>query len=68
MVEATTGIAVWTWLDYPAGPVLSFDSNGFLLLKGQKREIGYEVKSGGGDGGWVGGVVVGSLWDNKVAG
>lgn len=65
-VEATAGIAVWTWLDYPAGPVLWFEDNGFLLLPGRKREVGYTVRSGGGGGEWVRGVTVGSLWDNLV--
>ncbi len=65
-VEAKTGIAVWTWLDYPAGPLLNFEDNGFLLLPGRKREVGVTVKRDGTGGEWVGGVTVGSLWDNWV--
>jgi len=26
-VTATTGVAAWVWLDYPAGAVVAFDSN-----------------------------------------
>ena len=66
-VEATTGIAVWTWLDYPAGPVLRFDDNGILLLPGVKREVGLTVMRDRMGGEWVGGVTVGSLWDNTLA-
>lgn len=62
-VEAKTGIAVWTWLDYPVGPVIFFENNGFLLLPGRKREVGVEVKGDGTEGEWVGGLEVGSLWD-----
>ena len=66
-VEATTGIAVWTWLDYPAGPLLNFEDNGFLLLPGRKRQVGYTLKSDSSGGEWVGGVTVESLWNNTLA-
>lgn len=66
IVEATTGIAIWTWLDYPAGALVNFDDNGFLMLKGEKREVGYAVKSDTSGGKWVDGVTVGSLWENLV--
>ncbi len=65
-VEATTGVTVWTWLDYPAGELVRFEDNGFALLRGRKREVGAEVVRGGGEG-WAGEVTVGSLWDNTVA-
>lgn len=66
-VEATTGVAVWTWLDYPAGPLLFFDDNGFLLLPGTKKEVGYRLERDETGGKWVGNVTVTSLWDNKLA-
>ena len=65
-VEAKTGIAVWTWLDYPAGPLLNFAQNGFLLLPGRKREVEVTVKRDGTAGEWVGGVTVESLWNNTL--
>ena len=66
-VEATTGIAVWTWLDYPAGALLHFEANGFLLLPGRKREVGFTLASDGTGGAWVAGVTVESLWNNTLA-
>jgi beta-mannosidase len=66
-VEATSAIAVWTWLDYPAGVLLNFDSNGFLLLPGQPREISYTLKSDTTNGSWVNKVTVESLWNNTLA-
>lgn len=66
-VEATTGVAAWTWLDYPAGPVLNFEDNGFLLLPGEPREVGYTLKSDSTGGQWVAGVTVESLWNNTLA-
>ncbi|KAL8826486.1 MAG: hypothetical protein Q9191_003774 [Dirinaria sp. TL-2023a] len=65
-VEATTGIAVWTWLDYPAGPLLNFDTNGFVLLPGQPKDIGYTLKSDPTGGDWVEEVTVQSLWNNTL--
>ena len=64
-VEATTGIAIWTWLDYPAGALVQFEDNGFLLLPGRKKEVGFTLVSGTVSE-LVGGVTVGSLWDNKL--
>lgn len=66
-VEATTGVAVWTWLDYPAGPLLNFHDNAFLLLPGEPREVGYTLKSDSTGGAWVRGVTVESLWNNTLA-
>ncbi|KAF2704453.1 glycoside hydrolase family 2 protein [Pleomassaria siparia CBS 279.74] len=65
-VKATTGVAAWVWLDYPAGAVLNFDANAFWLLPGEKREVGYTVKSDATNGSWIGGVTVRSLWDNTI--
>lgn len=66
-VEATTGIAVWTWLDYPAGALLNFAENGFLLLPGRPREVGFTLKNDSTGGAWVDGVTVESLWNNTLA-
>lgn len=66
-VEATTGVAVWTWLDNPAGTLLNFDVNAFILLPGQPREIGYTLKSDSTGGNWVNEVTVQSLWNNTLA-
>lgn len=66
-IEATSGVAVWTWIDYPAGVLLNFDMNGFLLLPGQPREVGYTLKSDTTNGSWVEQVTVESLWNNTLA-
>lgn len=66
-VEATTGVAAWTWLDYPAGALVNFGSNGFWLLPGRPREISVDVKSDSTGGEWVEDVTVESLWNNTVA-
>ena len=65
-VEATTGVAVWTWLDNPAGTLLNFDANAFILLPGQPREVGYTLKSDSTGGDWVEEVTVQSLWNNTL--
>ena len=66
-VEATSAIAIWTWLDYPAGVLLNFDANGFLLLLGQPREVSYTLKSDTTNGSWVNKVTVESLWNDTLA-
>ena len=66
-VQATSGVAAWVWIDYPAGAVVSFDTNGFWLLPGRAREVGVNVKSDETGGKWVEGVSVRSMWDNTVA-
>jgi beta-mannosidase len=66
-VEATKGVAAWVWLDLPAGTLGNFGENTFWLVPGDgKREIAVTVKEDGSAGGWVGGVKVGSLWDNTL--
>lgn len=72
-VTATTGIAVWVWLDYPAGLLGRFDDNAFLLRKGEEKEIRFRLiddEEGGGKGREVGWwqkkVTVRSLWDNYL--
>ncbi|KAF2145191.1 glycoside hydrolase family 2 protein [Aplosporella prunicola CBS 121167] len=66
VVKATTGVAVWAWLDHPADVVLSFDENAFLLLPGQAKEVGYKIRSGSISDEWIDKVTVRSLWNNTV--
>lgn len=66
-IEATSGVAVWTWIDYPAGALLNFDRNGFLLLPGHPKKVGYTLKSDTTNGSWVEQVTVESLWNNTLA-
>ncbi|EAW06662.1 beta-mannosidase mndA [Aspergillus clavatus NRRL 1] len=65
-VEATAGVSLYTWLDYPAGVVGYFEQNGFVLLPGMKKEIGFVVQEGSVDEDWMRSVTVTSLWDQKV--
>ncbi|KAL9101422.1 MAG: hypothetical protein Q9163_003314 [Psora crenata] len=65
-LEATSGIAVWTWLDNPAGTLLNFDANGFILLPGRPREVGYTLKYDDTGGEWINHVSLGSLYNNTL--
>lgn len=62
-VEAKSGVALYTWLDYPSGVVGYFDENSFVLVPGQKKEIGFMVQDDQTAGKWVEDVTVSSLWD-----
>ena len=62
-VEATTGVAAWTWLDFPSGVLGNFEDNGFWLVPGQAKTVAFEVKNDTTDGRWVQDVTVSSLWD-----
>lgn len=66
-ITATSGVAAWVWIDYPAGAVVTFDSNGFWLLPNQTREVGYKVKADSTEGGWIQGVSAESLYNNTIA-
>lgn len=66
-VTATSGVAAWVWLDYPAGAVLNFDSNAFWLAPNETREVGYTVKSDSTNGAWVQGVTVESLYNQTLS-
>lgn len=57
-------VAPWTWLDFPAGVLGNFDDNAFLLLPGQKKNVGFTLKEDTTGGAWKGGVTVRSLWNN----
>jgi beta-mannosidase len=64
MVMAESGVAAWIWLDHPAGVVGNFEDNGFWLLPGQKKEVGFKLNSDKTGGKWVKEVMVRSMWDN----
>lgn len=66
-VEAANGVSVWTWIDYPAGVVVTFDDNGFWLAKGESRTLGYNVTGDTTNGTWIEGLVVSSLYNNTLA-
>lgn len=66
-VTASTGVSAWTWLDYPAGAVVTFDDNGFWLAKGETKKVGYRVKSDSTDGAWIDGVTVMSMWNQTLS-
>lgn len=65
-VRATKGVAAWVWLEHGAGILGNFDSNAFWLGRGEKREVGFEVKKDDTDGRWVGEVTVQSLWNQTL--
>jgi beta-mannosidase len=62
-VEATKAVALYTWLDYPAGLVGYFDENNFVLVPGQKKEIGFTVQDAPSSPAWAKEVSVQSMWD-----
>ncbi|KAK1149194.1 hypothetical protein N8T08_006414 [Aspergillus melleus] len=65
-VEATSGISLYTWLDYPAGLVGYFTENAFVLAPGQKKEIEFVVQMEGECDDWMDKVTVQSLWDQAL--
>ncbi|KAL1998178.1 hypothetical protein VTN02DRAFT_6714 [Thermoascus thermophilus] len=62
-VEARGGVSLYTWLEAPAGTVGYFDDNAFVLLPGQKREVGFTLQTDSTGGKWAEAVTVRSLWD-----
>lgn len=66
-VEATKGVALYTWLDYPAGVVGYFDDNSFTLVPGEKKTVRFTVQQDETGGKWVQGVTVTSLWDQTTS-
>lgn len=66
IVTAVQGVSAWTWLDYPAGVLITFDDNGFYLGKGESKTLWYNVTSDTTGGSWVDGVTVQSLWNNTL--
>jgi beta-mannosidase len=62
-VEATKGVSLYTWLDYPSGLVGHFDENSFVLVPGQPKEIGFTAQEGSLSEDVVKNVTVQSIWD-----
>ncbi|KAH7336186.1 putative beta-mannosidase [Rhexocercosporidium sp. MPI-PUGE-AT-0058] len=66
IVSAENGVAAWVWLDHPSGVVGNFEDNGFWLVPGEVKEVGFKVKRDDTAGEWAKSVTVRSLWDNKL--
>lgn len=66
VVEATTGVSLYTWLDYPSGMVGYFDENSFVLVPGKPKELRFTLLEGESEGDWVQNVTVQSIWDQSV--
>lgn len=66
-VEATKGVAAWTWVENPAGTVGNFDSNGFWLVPGAPRELSFTMKNDTTAGAWIEDVTVRSIWNNTLS-
>ncbi|GAM42617.1 beta-mannosidase Bma2A [Talaromyces pinophilus] len=62
-VEATKGVSLYTWLDYPSGLVGHFDENSFVLVPGQPKEVGFTAQEGSWSDAVVKNVTVQSIWD-----
>ncbi|KAF9890230.1 hypothetical protein FE257_006142 [Aspergillus nanangensis] len=67
-VEAKSGVALYTWLDYPSGTVGYFEDNGFILVPGEKREVKFVAQDTHANGEFAKGVTVQSLWDQTTKG
>ncbi|PLB55349.1 putative beta-mannosidase [Aspergillus steynii IBT 23096] len=65
-VQATSGVSLYTWLDYPAGLVGYFTENAFVLAPGQKKEIEFVVQVESGSDDWRDDVTVQSLWNQTL--
>lgn len=66
-VEATKAVSLYTWLTHPAGTLGFFDDNAFVLMPGEKKEIGFHLQVDETDGKWVGDVTLSSMWDLATA-
>lgn len=64
-VEATKGVALYTWLDYPAGTVGYFDANSFVLAPGKPKTVQFTVQTDTSSGSWAKNVTVESIWDQN---
>lgn len=61
-VEATKGVALYTWLHHDDTVSGFFDDNAFMLLPGQKKEVDFKVQYST-DIDWMNSVTIQSLWD-----
>ncbi|KAL9107192.1 MAG: hypothetical protein Q9227_007892 [Pyrenula ochraceoflavens] len=67
-VTATRAVAAWVWLDHPASVRGYFEENGFWLMKGEEKTVRFVVwHDWTGDGSWMDGVTVRSMWNNTLA-
>jgi beta-mannosidase len=68
-VTATTAVAAWVWLDYQTSQVQGyFEQNGFWLLRGESRTVGFKHWNDWTEnGGWIKGVTVSCMWNNTLA-
>ncbi|KAL2069075.1 hypothetical protein VTL71DRAFT_15413 [Oculimacula yallundae] len=66
IVTAMDNVAAWVWLDHPEGVVGNFKDNGFWLVPGEERAVGFKVKNDTTAGEWVKDVTVRSMWNNKM--
>jgi len=68
VVTATKGVSMWTWLSAAVvdDVIVNFEDNGFMLLKGEVRRLGYELLKPGRDG-WRERVTVRSIWNQTLA-
>ncbi|KAF2664999.1 glycoside hydrolase family 2 protein [Microthyrium microscopicum] len=65
VIKATSGVAAWVWLDYPADVLVTFDNNGFWVSPDLPMIVKYEVHEDNGKipWGWADNVTVQSIWD-----
>ncbi|KAJ6782016.1 hypothetical protein PWT90_05871 [Aphanocladium album] len=62
-LEATKGVALYTWLTHPEEVTGFFDDNLFVLLPGEKKHVGFKLQVGTSNNQWMDKVTVESLWD-----
>lgn len=62
-VEATKGVSLYTWLTHPEDVVGFFSDNGFVLVPGKKKHVGFKLQEDSSGGKWKDKVTVESLWD-----
>ncbi|KAH8809318.1 glycoside hydrolase family 2 protein [Xylogone sp. PMI_703] len=60
------GVSFYTWLTLPSGAAGHFDDNAFILLPGEKKEVGFTLASDSTGGNWVNDVTVESIWDQTT--
>lgn len=63
VVEATQGVSLYTWLNYPAGIVGYFDENSFTLIPGQPKTVGFKIQKDLLSKDLISNFTVQSIWD-----
>ncbi|KAI5305698.1 hypothetical protein KEM56_003606 [Ascosphaera pollenicola] len=64
-IQATKGVAMYTWIDHPRGTIGHFSENNFILLPHQPKEVEFHMMEDKTDGHWVDGVSIQSIWDQS---